>query len=117
MCAGGKLRVVCANKNNFVVVVMLGSICKNSICCSSFMIERGLIIDVINPLLSFANASFLNPSASKENVPKLEFEFVIDASAPLIISKCAWNPIANTDTICTTASFDTLMCVVLNPFL
>ena len=83
MCAGGKLRVVCANKNNFVVVVMLGSICKNSICCSSFMIERGLIIDVINPLLSFANASFLNPSASKENVPKLEFEFVMDASAHL----------------------------------
>ena len=52
------------------------------------MIERGLIIDVINPLLSFANASFLNPYASSENVQKLEFEFVIDASAPFIISKC-----------------------------
>ena len=72
MCAGGKLKVVCANKNNFVVVVILGSICKNSICCSSFIIERGLITDVMNPLLSFANASFLNPSASSENVPKLE---------------------------------------------
>ena len=74
-------------------------------------------MDVINPLLSFANGSFLNPSARSANVPKFEFEFVIDASAPLIISKCAWKPIANTDTICTTASFDTLICVVLNPFL
>ena len=61
--------------------------------------ERGVITDVIKPLLSFANASFLNPSASSENVPKFELEFVIDASAPFIISKCAWKPIANTDTI------------------
>ena len=99
MCAGGKLRVVCANKNNFVVVVMLGSICKNSICCSSFMIERGLIIDVINPLLSFANASFLNPSATRDICPKFEFELVIDASPPDCASKCLLYPIANTDTI------------------
>ena len=100
-----------------MVVVGVGSICKNSICWSSFTTERGVITDVMNPLLSFANASFLNPSARREKVPKFELEFVIDASAPFIISKCAWNPIANTDTICTTASFDTLICVVLNPFL
>ena len=71
--------------------------------------ERGVITDVMNPLLSFANASFLNPSANRAKEPKFEFELVIDASAPLIISKCAWNPIANTDTICTTASLDTLI--------
>ena len=46
-----------------------------------------MITDVTNPLSSFANASFLNPSAARANVPKLEFEFVIDASAPLIILK------------------------------
>jgi len=78
MCAGGKLRVVCANKNNFVVVVMLGSICKNSICCSSFMIERGLIIDVINPLLSFGFEQFCelacNAGASGLIIPDLPLE-------------------------------------------
>ena len=99
ICAGGKLKVGCANKNNFSAVVGVGSICKNSICCSSLITERGVIIDVMNPLSSLANASYLNPSASNEKVPKLEFEFVIDASAPFIISKCAWKPIANTDTI------------------
>ena len=66
ICAGGKLKVGCANKNNLVDVVSETSICKNSICCSSFTTERGVITDVINPLLSFANASFLNPSASNE---------------------------------------------------
>ena len=91
--------------------------CKNSICWSVDTTERGVITDVINPLLSFANASFLNPSARSANVPKFEFEFVIYASAPFIISKCAWKPIANTDTICTTESLDTLICVVLNSFL
>ena len=45
------------------------------------------MIDVTNPLSSFANASFLNPSAARANVPKFEFEFVIDASAPFIILK------------------------------
>ena len=117
MCAGGKLSVGWANKNNLVGVVSETSICKNSICCSSLTTERGVMIDVINPLLSFSNASFLNPSATNENEPKLELELVIDASAPFIISKCAWKPIANTDTIWTTESFDTLMWVVLKPFL
>ena len=70
ICAGGKLNVGCANKNNLVAVVSETSICKNSICCSSLTTERGVIIDVINPLLSFANASFLNPSARSANVPK-----------------------------------------------
>ena len=87
MCEGGVLKSVCANKNNFVVVVLLGLICKNSICCSSFTTERGVITDVINHLLSLSNASFLNPSARSEKLPKFEFEFVIDASAPFIISK------------------------------
>ena len=109
MCAGGKLNVGCANKNNLVEVVSETSICKNSICCSAFTIERGVMTEVTNPLSSFANASFLNPYASSENVPKFEFELVIDASAPFIISKCAWKPIANTDTICTTASLLTLI--------
>ena len=109
MCAGGNDRVGCANKNNLVAVVSETSICKNSICCSSLTTERGVITDVINPLLSLSNAYFLNPSARSANVPKLEFELVIDASAPFIISKCAWKPIAKTDTICTTASLDTLI--------
>ena len=66
MCAGGNVRVGCANKNNLVAVVSETSICKNSICCSSLTTERGVITDVINPLLSFANASFLNPSARSQ---------------------------------------------------
>ena len=49
--------------------------------------ERGVMIEDMKPLSSFVNASFLNPSAARENVPKLEFELVIDASAPLIILK------------------------------
>ena len=40
-----------------------------------------------HPSLIFVNASFLNPSAASENVPKLELEFVIDASAPFIMLK------------------------------
>ena len=83
MCAGGKLNVGCANKNNFVDVVSETSICKYSICCSRDTTERGVITEVTNPLSSFANASFLNPSAKSANVPKFEFEFVIDASAPV----------------------------------
>ena len=49
--------------------------------------ERGVIIDVMKPLLSFSNASFLKPSAASAKVPKFELEFVIDASAPFIILK------------------------------
>ena len=43
ICAGGKLNVGCANKNNLVAVVSETSICKNSICCSELTTERGVI--------------------------------------------------------------------------
>ena len=118
MCDGGTVSEVCPNRNNLSLLdVAEVSIWRYSICWSLVTTERGVITDVINPLSSFAKASFLNPSAARENVPKLEFEFVIEASAPLIILKWLWKPIANTETICTTASFDTLIWLVLHPFL
>ena len=86
---GGSVSAVCPKKYNFVSSVLLPStsICKNSISWSVVTTERGVIIDETNPLSSFANAYFLNPSAARANVPKLEFEFVIDASDPSIILK------------------------------
>ena len=57
--------------------------CKYSIFWSLVTTERGVMTEVINPLSSLVNASFLKPSAARENVPKLEFELVIDASAPV----------------------------------
>ena len=60
-------------------------------------------------LSSFVNASFLNPSDAIANCPKFEFEFVTEASAPVSALKCLLNPIANTDTICMTASFVSLI--------
>ena len=75
------------------------SSCNQSIGKLLVVIAFGVIIDVINPLLSFANASFLNPSATRDICPKFEFELVIDASPPDCASKCLLYPIANTDTI------------------
>ena len=59
-----------------------------SISSSSVVIAFGAIIFVINALLSFANDSFLNPLDTRDNCPKLELEFVIDASPPLSAVKC-----------------------------
>ena len=53
---------------------------------------------VINALLSFSNASFLNPSEIRDNCPKLELELVMEASPPLSAEKCLLYPIAKTDT-------------------
>ena len=50
--------------------------------------DLGGMTCVINALLSFSNDVFLNPSATKDNCPKLELEFVIEASPPLSIEKC-----------------------------
>ena len=69
-------------------VVIPTSILNQSIFSSGSFVDLGGITFVINALLSLANASFLNPSATKDNCPKLEFEFVIDASPPLSIEKC-----------------------------
>ena len=70
-----------------------------SISCSSSTIALGVMIEVMNALLSLANASFLNPEEVSEICPKLEFEFVILRSPPLSQSKCLLKPIAKTDTI------------------
>ena len=91
------------------------SSCNQSIGKLLVVIAFGVIIDVINPLLSFANASFLNPSATRDIWPKFEFELVIDASPPDCASKCLLYPIANTDTIWRTASLTIDMCVVSHP--
>ena len=114
---GGTVSDSCPKKNNFVVEDCPASFlnCKYSIFWSLVTTERGVMIEEIKPLSSFVNASFLKPSAARENVPKFEFELVIDASAPLIILKWLWKPIANTDTIWTTESFDTLIWLVLHP--
>ena len=113
---GGTVSDSCPKKNNLFgseAPILIN--CKYSIFWSLVTTERGVMIEDIKPLSSFVNASFLNPSAASENVPKFEFELVIDASAPLIILKWLWKPIANTDTIWTTESFDTLIWVVLHP--
>ena len=68
-------------------------------------IALGVMMLVIYALSSFANASFLNPSDTSANCPKLELELVIEASAPFTAVKCLLYPIANTDTICIIESF------------
>ena len=70
-----------------------------SISSSRDTLDLGGIMFVINALLSLSNASFLNPSEMRDNCPKLELEFVMDASEPLSIAKCLLYPIAKTETI------------------
>ena len=65
--------------------------------CSTFAL--GVMIEVTYPKSSLANDSALYPVATRENCPKFEFEFVIEASPPLSASKCLLNPIAKTETI------------------
>ena len=88
-----------------------------SISSSAVVIAFGGIICVINALSSFSKACFLNPSDTSANWPKLEFELVIEASAPDFASKWTPYPIANTDTICNTESFDIFTCLVCHPSL
>ena len=45
-----------------------------SISSSVSTIALGVIIEVINALLSLSNASFLNPEETRESCPKLEFD-------------------------------------------
>ena len=59
-----------------------------SIFSSSVVIAFGASIFVINALLSFPKASFLNPLDTRDSCPKLELELVIDASPPLSAVKC-----------------------------
>ena len=104
------------NKYNFVLVFEASwSRVNQSMSSSVDSIALGGIICVMNALLSFSNASFLNPVDTKDNCPKLEFEFVTDASPPLSAEKCLLYPIAKTDTIWTIASFVMLMCVCSHP--
>ena len=84
------------------------SLCQ-SILVSDDKIAFGVIILVTNAALSFVKASFLNPSDAIANCPKFELEFVTEASAPVSALKCLLKPIANTDTICMTASLLNLM--------
>ena len=58
-----------------------------SLTTLNIIIALGVIICVMNALSSFLNASFLNPSATRANCPKLELELVIDASPPLFAMK------------------------------
>ena len=73
----------------------------NSLSCKSF----GGTMWVTYPVSSLLNASFLNPEDTNDFAPKLEFEFVIDWSAPLSVKKCWENPIANTETAWINPSF------------
>ena len=98
-------------------VVIPTSIVNQSISSSATTFDLGGIIFVINALLSLSNASFLNPSDTRDNWPKLELEFVIDASPPLAISKCLLYPIAKTETIWRIASLEALIWVVSHPLL
>ena len=59
-----------------------------SITSSVSVIALGVMILVKYALSSFAKASFLNPSDTRASCPKLELEFVIDASPPLMAAKC-----------------------------
>ena len=70
------------------VVVIPTSRVNQSICSSVVEEDLGGMMCVIYPLLSLSNASFLNPSETKDNWPKLELELVIEASEPLFASKC-----------------------------
>ena len=69
------------------------------------VIDFGVIKDVTYAVSSFVNAAFLNPSEFSDICPKLELEFVTEASPPDSALKCFAYPIANTDTICRIASF------------
>ena len=79
--------------------VLVLSIAIQSIFSSVDSMFRGGMIEVINALLSLSKASLLNPSDIKDNCPKLELEFVIEASEPLLALKCFAYPMANTETI------------------
>ena len=70
-----------------------------SIFSSCITFDLGVIIEVIYPKLSLANDCDLYPVATRENCPKFELEFVIEASPPLSASKCLLKPIAKTETI------------------
>ena len=48
----------------------------------------GGIMCVMYPVLSLSNASFLNPTETRDFAPKLELELVIDWSAPSSARKC-----------------------------
>ena len=68
-------------KYNLVLVEatsLVAAIDTQSSSSSSVSIALGGIIEVINPLSSFVNASLLNPSDMSANWPKFEFDFVID---------------------------------------
>ena len=106
----GKGAVLLGELSIWVVAVL--SIWSQSIASSLVTIALGVTIEVTNPLLSLSNASFLNPSAQRANWPKLELELVTEASAPDNILKWVWYPIANTETICITASLETFTWVV-----
>ena len=90
---------MCIRDRLLTVFVLSISIVTQSIFSSAVVIAFGGIICVINARSSFAKASFLNPSETRANCPKLELELVIDASAPDFASKCVLYPIANTETI------------------
>ena len=81
------------------------------------VIAFGVIILLIYAASSLLNASFLNPSDDNDIWPKLEFEFVTEASLPVSAEKWRLNPIANTDTICMIASFFIEICAVFHPVL
>ena len=87
------------------LLVFAMSIEIQSIVSRGAVIALGVMMLVIYALSSFTNASFLNPSDTSANCPKLELELVIEASPPFIAAKCLLYPIANTDTICIIASF------------
>ena len=89
---GGKISaLVYPSRNNLALSptasVLALSIANQSRSLLVVSIFLGGMIEVINALLSFSNASFLNPSETRDNCPKFEFEFVIDWSAPLSVRK------------------------------
>ena len=69
----------------------------------------GGTIWVTYPVSSRGKDSFLNPFEINDLEPKLEFELVIDWSAPSYAKKCWANPIAKTETSWINASFDALI--------
>ena len=74
------------------------SMVNQSISSSVDSIVLGGIMCVINALSSLSKDSFLNPSETNDNCPKLELELVIEASPPVSATKCLLYPIAKTDT-------------------
>ena len=100
-----------------IAVVTPTSIDTQSIFSSVVVIARGGMMWVMKALSSFSKESFLNPSATNASWPKLELEFVIEASAPEAHSKWVLYPIANTDTICKIELFYAKTCFVSHPLL